>query len=115
MGTAETTLHRARAAYLEIESVGQTGYVLRFVDCGPSARFLYCRPNPTVSIMGRRDVESWQEGNHKEDNGWCFTRMFAAVDDREVRFIWVVTIGRNQRDHYTHCFSEWGIFGSLIE
>jgi hypothetical protein len=41
--------------------------------------------------------------------------MFAAVDDREVRFIRVVTIGRNQGDHYTDYFSEWGIFGSLIE
>jgi hypothetical protein len=41
--------------------------------------------------------------------------MFVIVDDRKVHFIWGVKTGRNQRVDDTHCFSEWRIFGDLIE
>jgi hypothetical protein len=42
--------------YLEAGPVGQIGSIPRFVDYRSFARFLNCRLNPTVSIMGFWDI-----------------------------------------------------------
>jgi hypothetical protein len=123
------------------DSIGQIGSVPRSVGClsftlfsrqllsvylrDPSDVVHMLNSSPVVRIQPRKsrdvemsaDEESWQEVGHKKDNerlnGRCFTDMFAAVDGGEVRFVWWVTIRRNQGDDGTLCFSSGGTIGCV--